>query len=417
MPFNKVFPDDLGNSKFRVDLKEQQVSGTDAFAYYVDANGAEQQMTCTRYFTEDNTFVTYVPTGLWPANTQVYLKPRAHFVQSANGGAWSPVEDEMGNTFQDTIYRFKTGPYPDHIPSYNIEYAYPRHGMTNYYPEQLQWQGQYRGVFKLKKRMDAFFSGLQFEAIVECHDDPGGSFRSPCSFDVASGLVSWEMPPAQMRLEGLYTIRFESDGKAITDAIQFRVSKFRSFEDKVRDLFEDRSPIPQPGLDTVNLPITYEPFDRYELLGAEFTKPLIAIGYDLGPLVASISLPEYLDNVTSTNVSTSDLDMSKLLYVLNEHAIGSAYQTGDQVELSTSTQTGVAPIYQLTSNFHQGLRIKVHQGFFYKTMEQLGSHITTGDVYTMAGQWRHPSTIKLVWKYSISPLFTYTIWTTTQVQN
>ncbi len=417
VPFNKVFPDDLGNSKFRVDLKEQQVSSTDAFAYYVDANGAEQQISCRRYFTEDNTFVTYVPAGLWPANTEVYLKPRAHFVQSANGGAWNPVEDEMGTTSQDTVYRFKTGPYPDYIPFYNIEYAYPRHRMTNYYPEQLQWQGQYRGVFKLKKRMDAFFDGLQFEAIIECHDDPNGSFRSPCSFDVASGIVSWEMPPSQLKPEGLYTIRFESEGKAITDAIQFRVSKFSRFEDKVKALFEVQSPIPQPRLDTVNIPITDEPFDRYELMGAEHSKSLISIGYDLSPLAASISLPEYLNNVTSTYVSTSDLDMKKLLYVLNEHAIGSAYQTGDHVELNTSTQTGVAPIYQLTSNFKQALRIKVHQGFFYKTMEQLGSHITTGDVYTMAGQWRHPSTIKLAWRYSISPLFTYTIWTTTQVQN
>ena len=417
VPFYKVFPDDLGNSKFRVDLREQQVSGTEAFAFYMDGNGTEQQIPCSRYFTEDNTFVTYVPDGIWPANTEVYLKPRAHFVQSANGGAWSPVKDAMGKTSQDTIYRFSTGPYPDYIPSYNIEYAYPRHGMTNYYPEQLQWQGQYRGVFKLRKRMDAFFNGLQFEAIVECHDDPTRSFRSPCSFDISSGIVSWEMPPSRLKHEGLYTIRFESDGKAITDDIQFRVSKFNRFEDKVRTYFQNGSAVPQPGLDSMDLHIDDEPFDGHELASRGQMNPMVSVSYDISPLNNTIAYLNQGPQVISAQVSTSDLDMERLLYIHNNHAIGSAYQTGDQVMLQTSSETGVPPVYQLTPNFSQSLLVKVHQGYFYNVMEQLGSMLTPNEVEDMARQWKHPSEVRLRWQYSISPIFNYDITTITQVQN
>lgn len=369
VPFYRSFPDDLGNSLFQVRLEDDQKSdytgnsGIDyskiGFAYY-QKDGIITSVRCEKVFSEDNTFVTYIPEETWPPNTEVWINPVAYFQQSIDQGlSWSPVEDQEGNTSQDTVYLFTTGDYPEKIPSYNIEYSYPLNKMSNYYPEQNNGQG----LIKLKKGMSPIFDGKEVVARITCKSGDIPSFDSKCAYNKEDKILTWDMPPGRMEHGQLYAIRISSNDKDIIDPIYFRCSSYDRLEDKLAAVFNRLEELPQPKQQAIVMNNQSELFDELELSGNNDQVPLLQYEYEISGLQNTQIYPF---------VSPSTLHQSDHLFFFNQFS-NTQFVEGNvpKIEVIIPDQLGESPVFIESTGIAQRLTSTVHVEFLDTLIQKM----------------------------------------------
>ncbi|MBK8503099.1 MAG: hypothetical protein IPL46_13325 [Saprospiraceae bacterium] len=440
VPFYRSFPDDVGNSLFQVRVEDDVKSTVDnlaqndfekiGYAYYTK-DGTTSAIRCRKVFSEDNTFVTYIPDETWPPNAEVWINPIAHFQQSINGGnSWSPVEDQNGNTSQDTIYSFVTGDYPDKIPAFNIEYSYPLNRMSNYYPAQNNGIG----VIKLKKGMNAIFEGKEVMAHIICQASGVEPITSICSYNSQEKTLQWTMPAERMVNGQLYELHFTSQKKDIIDPIYFRCSIYDRVEDKLAVAFNSNEVLPQPKQQAIVLNNESELFDEMELHGAAELAPLLHYQFDISVLQNPLIYPL---------VDPSELDQADHIFFYNQFA-NTQFVDGSvpKIEVIAPDQLGEIPIYIEPSGVRQKLTSTIHIAFLDNLLQKMilqnyfdlndpnfatyfgtpNGFQTSSNFDSSTGQydnsnvgawelgqqfkhrWQHPAQMKINWSYQIGEL-------------
>ncbi len=378
---------------------------TTGFAFYKEGS-TTKYIKCRKEYSEDNTFVTYIPEETWPPSKDIWLQPQAHFQQSpVSQNQWIPVPDDHGNTFQDTVYRFKTGAYPEDVPPYNMDWTYPVKGMTNYYPKQVRTNGNYAGMVKLRKSMSPLLDKLHMVAHIVCHDHPTASFTSPCTYDAGEKLIYWSMPPDQMQRGAMYSISFMADEREIIEPIHFRCSKYDDLDEKLNRISERIGEIEWTGTSRVFIPMDEELFDEVELYGRGKMPPLLTFSYDLQDLHEQE--PVILDQV-----SDEALDLDKNFFMQNYIETYDAFQEVPTVEVIAPDQFGAKPSVIDAKNLRQYLISNVHTAFLQAKAdralpepdtneERLSDALYKVDVDDWLGTWQHPPTLKINWNYTI----------------
>lgn len=440
VPFNRSWPDEVGVSEFQIKLTDNlqdyrgQTSHLDfeeqGFAFY-QTNGTTHSIPCRKIYTEGNTFITYVPEETWPANSQIWIHPEAHFSQSLDRGrTWQPIEDASGQRQQDTIYHFTTGDYPAKVPPFNIDYSYPANGMSNYYMAQNNEEG----IIKLKKGMHQLFAQKKILAEIVSHSPGAVSFSSECKYNVAEKSITWDMPVQQLMKEAIYSISFVSEGKDIIDPIHFRCSAYETIEDKIANAFGTTDPLRPIRLLEYRMPNTTELFDELEMNGNAMYDPALDIEYDLDVLQDPNKYPRVPEKEVK-NRTQIDIYMS---YHHNLFAEGFT----PQIVLETPDQLGEIPSYNLPQDVNQYLKFREHEvfvdillekcveyGYFdlnspyfsrlfgdpneFQTLDNFNSTTNTYDdtyidLYDLSDRvrsdWRHPPEVKIRWIYRIGDL-------------
>ncbi|NND08429.1 MAG: hypothetical protein HKN87_18775 [Saprospiraceae bacterium] len=375
------------------------------FAFYKE-DGVTKTIACDKVYTEDNTFVTYIPQETWPPNTEIWIQPQAHFQQSpATANQWKPVSDALGNTFQDTLYRFRTGSYPEEVPQYNIDWTYPVNGMSNYYRRQISKGGAFVGIIKLRKDMSPLLNTLNIQAQVTCHDVSSASFHSECTYDPTNKLISWPMPPEQIKNEALYTIAFIANGKKVLDPIHFRSSKYDELEQKLLRINEQIREIELVGTSRIFIPMDEELFDEVELRGRGVLPPLLSYTYDLQTLRDQVPF-------IHDHISDQSLDLDKNFFMQTYLKSYDAFQEIPTVEVTIPDQIGEKPTFVTTESLKQFLVSNVHLAFIrakadlalpepHFNEERLSDVLYASDVDDWLGTWQHPPTMKIDWTYSL----------------
>ncbi|MCB0689951.1 MAG: hypothetical protein KDC53_25600, partial [Saprospiraceae bacterium] len=369
VPFNKSFSDDLGNSLFQVQLKDQISNNAGGIpnndfakigiAYFIK-NGSTQSIRCQKVFSEENTFVTYIPEETWPPNTEIRIHPEAHFQQSIdNGNSWSAVEDQHGKTAQDTVYTFMTGDYPDKIPSFNIEYSYPLNGMSNYYPAQNNGIG----VIKLKKGMSPIFDDTEVFARVTCQSPDVEVFTSTCTYQKKDKTITWPMPSGQMVKGQVYQLQLLSAGKDLIEPIYFRCSTYDRLEDKLAAAFNPDNVLPQPKLQSIILENQSELFDELELNGSGEILPLLNYEIDITQLQNLQIYPM---------VNANDLHQQEHIFFFNQFT-HTQFSEGNvpKVEVVIPDQLGESPVFIEPSGVKQKLTSTLHVEFLDTLVQKM----------------------------------------------
>ncbi len=437
VPFYQSFPDEMGQSEFQIQLLDHvslqdnrddddredrdgdrtettvgsprnqhtsttqiKQSPTQGVAYF-ERDGQRHYIPCERIYTEDNTFVTYRPQATWPPNTTVYIHPEAHFKQSNNQQNWRPVKDGHGRTSQDTIYQFITGDYPDHIPSYNVDWTYPVNGMSNFYPRQLEHEG-HRGMIHLKKDMAPLFDQIQIKAVHTCHSHPNFSFNADCHYDPATQILFWYLDPGKIKREGIYSIYFKTGDREIAPPIHFRCSRFDRLTDKIEAIHDQTETLAQPQLQALQIPIPVEPFDQMELYGDEDMAPLLRFDADFSSYHDQGTL---IDQETYYNPKPGrdSINPPAQIYLRNRFRHYTAFQDIPATKVVPPDQIGEIPTYQKNTDLLQSLYSELHIKYVYTKESMLMDYriLDPEEVMRWKYSFIHPDSFQPEWIYHI----------------